>query len=448
MPVSHTFPGLVRVISSGVGLGASLALIAVCLPAGAATTAPLMREFIGINGHTVQFNPELYRPVCRVVRDYHPVEWDLAGDTSVLPNFPFAKNRVDWGRVYGSWQEADWTIDVCLMFESVERPKWRDLETDAREYGRAFAREFGPSGPRRLVDAVEIGNEPGKWSDADYAQMFRAMAGGIRAGDPKLKIATCNLTTGASGDYEKSVTCVEPSPGLVDVLTLHTYAQLEGWPTWRRSFPEDPGLARYLPDVQALAKWRDSHMPGKPIWITEFGYDATTQPQADAGTFAKWVGVTDEQQAQWLVRSLLVFSAMPVERACIYFFNDEDHARVHASSGITRHFQPKPAFHALAHLQRMLGDTRFSRVVRNEPAGLRIQEYRSDAGRIIWAVWSQTGEGRHFNCELGALPGRLERAEQMPLTAAPAPLVIAKGTESLSVPVAESPVYLVFKTRE
>lgn len=35
---------------------------------------PLMRDFIGLNGHTVQFKPELYRPVSGVVRDYHPVE--------------------------------------------------------------------------------------------------------------------------------------------------------------------------------------------------------------------------------------------------------------------------------------------------------------------------------------------------------------------------------------
>jgi len=45
--------------------------------------------------------------------------------------------------------------------------------------------------------------------------------------------------------------------------------------------------------------------------------------------------------AQWLVRSLLVFSAMPVERAYLYFFNDEDQPRFHASAGITRHYQPK-----------------------------------------------------------------------------------------------------------
>ena len=409
-----------------------------------------MRDFIGINGHTVQFKPELYRSVCGLVRDYHPVEWDLGTDSSVLPDFPFAKNRVDWSRVYGSWRAADWNIDACLMFESLKRADWQNLEVDAREYGRAFAREFGPSGQRRLVDSVEIGNEPGKWSDADYARMFRAMAEGIRAGDPKLKIATCNLTTGASGDYEKSVDCVADAPKLFDVLSIHTYAQLEGWPTWRRSFPEDPQLPRYLQDLEALAQWRDVNAPGKPIWITEFGYDSTTQPQEKTGTFAEWLGVTDEQQAQWLVRSLLVFSAMPVERACIYFFNDEDKASVHASSGITRHFQPKPSYHALAHLQGMLGESRFVRVVRDEPAGLRVQEYRKDSGGVTWVAWSQTGTGSRFTCELEGLPGPLERAERMPLTAGPAPLPVVspRGSGRLEMEVDESPVYLVFAVQE
>src|ERR1700677_1422268 len=162
---------------------------------------PLMREFIGINGHTVQFNPELYRPVCGMVRDYHPVEWDLGKETQIAPPFPFAKNHVDWSKVYGSWLDKDWNIDACLMFESIKRSVWKDLAKDAGAYGESFAKEFGPSGERKLVDSVEIGNEPGTWSDEDYSTLFQSMAKGLRAGDPKLKIATCNLTTGKSGQY-------------------------------------------------------------------------------------------------------------------------------------------------------------------------------------------------------------------------------------------------------
>ncbi len=407
---------------------------------------PLMRDFIGINGHTVQFKPELYRPVCGLVRDYHPVEWDLGKETSVLPEFPFAKNRVDWSQVYGSWRERQWSIDACLMFETINRDDWKDLDADAKAYGGAFAREFGPSGNRKLVDSVEIGNEPGKWSDADYTRIFKAMAEGIRAADPKLKIATCNLTTGQSGDYEKSVECVAKFPELFDVLSVHSYAQLEAWPTWRRSFPEDPKLPRYLQDVEALCKWRDAHTPGKPVWITEFGYDSTTKPNATSGDFTKWQGVTDEQQAQWLVRSLLVFSALPVERAYVYFFNDDDQPGLHASAGLTRHFKPKPSFHALAHLQRTLGDCRFQEIVTNQPGHLRIYQYRNSAGKIVWAVWSPTGEGKKFTTTLENLPGKLTDIQRMPLTGdSPAPPSIPADTSGEFVAeVDENPLYLIF----
>ena len=406
-----------------------------------------MRDFIGINGHTVAFKPELYRPVCGLVRDYHPVDWDLGNDSAELPGFPFAKNGVNWQQVYGSWRTNGWNTDVCLMFETVKLADWENLEADARTYGRAFAHGFGPSGRRRLVDSVEIGNEPGKWSDADYTRIFKAMAEGIRAGDPKLKIVTCNLTTGKSGDYEKSVECVAKSPELFDVLNLHTYAQIEGWPTWRRSFPEDPKLPHYLQDVTALCQWRDAHAPGKPVWITEFGYDSSTKEPAKTGDFAKWTGVTDAQQAQWLVRSLLVFSAMPVERAYIFFFNDDDQPSIHGSSGITRHFQPKPSFYAVAHLQRVLGEYRFQRVVTNEPGRLRVQEYGNDSKQIVWAVWSPTGDDKSVTATLDNVPGRMVDAQRMPLTTNPSGRPVANQINpgQVEVQVDESPLYLTFE---
>lgn len=425
-----------------------LICLGLCARAWPSEPRPLLRDFIGLNGHTVQFKPELYQPVCRLVRDYHPVEWDLGKNTAEPPPFPFAKNRVDWSKVYGSWRAKGWDINASLMFESIKRTNWTDIEADAKAYGRAFAREFGPSGTRRLVDSVEIGNEPGQWTDEDYTRIFRALAEGVRAGDPKLKIATCNLTTGKSGKYEKNVDCVAKLPLLFDVLNIHSYAQLENWPTWRRSFPEDPRLPKYLQDIEDLIRWRDSNAPSKPIWLTEFGYDSTTQPPAKAGDFARWVGVTDVQQAQWLVRSLLMFSAMPIERAYIYFFDDNDQASLHASSGLTRNFQPKPSFHALAHLQRTLGDYRFHRVVTNEPGRLRVQEYRHgrDTRRIAWAVWSPTGEGRTVQVTLGQLPGRIFKAEPMSLAPGQSTESAPSSGPAITIEASESPRYLLFES--
>jgi hypothetical protein len=300
-----------------------------------------------------------------------------------------------------------------------------------------------------MVDSVEIGNEPGNWTDADYARIFGAMAQGIRDGDPKIKIATCNLTTGPSGKYEKSVNCVTNHTDLIDVFNVHSYAQLDGWPTWRRSFPEDSKLPRYLQDVDKLCQWRDDNAPGKPVWVTEFGYDSSTKKPPGDGASAKW-GVTDTEQAQWLVRSILVFSALPVDRAYIYFFNDQDQPSLHASSGITRHFQPKPAYHALAHLQQMLGEYRFHGMIRNQSDKVRAQEYRNNSNKIVWVIWSPTGSEMTSTIALHDLPGKLIDAQRMPLTklsdSSSGASISAETTDrGVQLRVDESPAYLVFE---
>ncbi|MDD5351068.1 MAG: hypothetical protein PHQ12_12725 [Chthoniobacteraceae bacterium] len=418
----------------------------------AAPARPLMKDFMGLNGHTVQFKPALYSAAGRLVRDYHPVAWDLPGDTSALPAWPEARNRVNWERVYGSWKESGYVTDVCLMFESVPQVRWKDLAKDSFAYAAAFAREFGPSGKRRLVESVEIGNEPGLWSDEEYRTVFENMARGLRQGDGGLRIATCALTAGPSGRYAKSLACLKGLESLCDVLTMHTYAQLENWPTWRRRFPEDPRLKDYLRDVEALCRLRDESLPGKPVWITEFGYDSTTQPQSQTGDFKQWVGCTDAHQAQWIVRSYLVFSTLPVDRAYLYFFNDEDEAALHASSGLTRHFQPKPSFYAVSHLYRTLGEFRFARIVAREPGKARVQEYAhaSDPKKSVWVLWSPTGEAKTTVYEIKNPPGRMVSVQTMPLTAGEPPDLAGTVTNqggALHVPVGESPVYIVWEAR-
>jgi hypothetical protein len=354
---------------------------------------------------------------------------------------------VSWQQVYGRWREKGWRTDACLMFESIPRDGWKDLAKDAKAYGRAVAKSFGPSSPTPLLESVEVGNEPGKWSDADYATILKAMAEGIREGDPKLKIATCNLTTGKSGGYEKSVACLDGLLPLVDVLNVHSYAQLEGWPTWKRSFPEDPALKNYLPDIEKLCAWRDAYGPGKAVWLTEYGYDSSTKPAPKEGDFSKWEGVDDVRQAQWLVRSALVFSAMPVDRAYVYFFDDKDEPQVHGSSGLTRNFQPKPSFHAMAQLQRVLGECRFKRMVRNDAGECRIQEYAGEDGRTEWAVWSPTGSGRMVKMEIGDLPGGKIQTEEMTLTGKVKSEMLMANGGKVEVQVGEGPVYLVFGGR-
>lgn len=42
---------------------------------GTAGEKPLFREFMGVNGHTIQFKPKLYAPAVRAVRDPRSVHF-------------------------------------------------------------------------------------------------------------------------------------------------------------------------------------------------------------------------------------------------------------------------------------------------------------------------------------------------------------------------------------
>ena len=406
------------------------------------TTRPLMRDFIGLNGHFA-FKPDLYRPTCQLVRNYHPTIWDLGDDTSLPATFPLARNKVDWSVTYGAWKKAGFGIDASLQIDSIPAAKWKNLDADAQAYGEAFAKYFGPSSSD-LVQSAEIGNEPANWDNANYARIFKAMATGLRAGDPKLKIVTAAASAEEKPDqYSKGVAVLDGMTALYDVLNVHTYSFLEGWPTWRRVWPEHANIP-YLKVVQDMTTWRDTHAPGKEIWVTEFGYDAGTGKKG-SGDFARWVGCSETEQAQWIVRSYLMFSSMDVRRAYLYFFNDEDEAQLHGASGITRHFVPKPAFYAMAHLYQTLGDYRFSRVVKQDNDDLFIFEYVNPGKprEPMWVAWSPTGTQREVVRDV-KLPGVVNRAEYMPLKGGDAELAsITNDSNGMAqLPISESPLYI------
>lgn len=338
-------------------------------------------------------------------------------------------------------------MNCSLMFANFPKEQWKDPARDAHAYGKAFARAFGPSSERKRVSSAEIGNEPGHYPDPLYRTIFEAMAKGLREGDARIRISTCATVAGKSHEYAKSLECVKGLEALYDVINVHSYAELEPWPTWKRSHPEDARLD-YLKHIQRAIDWRNVNAPGKPVWLTEFGWDCTTKKPDPKTEFAKWVGVTDEQQAQYLVRSTLVFLTMDLARAYIYFFNDKDEASLHAASGITRNFEPKPSYHALVHLQKTLGDFRLSRVRENRPEELCVFEFshEKDPKRRVIAAWSPTGSGRKTEAKIPLEGARLVRAERMPLAAGDPPaLAPAVQTGVVTVPVEESPIYVILE---
>ncbi len=440
-------------------------LVAFCAASSATaqqpSAKPLLRDFIGINGH-YHFKPELYGQVSRLARNYHDMHWDVKqpGDPITLPT---AVNKVDWKRnVYGPWSKAGFETSLCAQFGQFgaanpeHRAVWANREGWLRDYGKELARYFGPSGREKLCTSIEIDNEPGsKFDNALYRRLFIAMAQGIRAGDPRMKIVTCAVHPGKADEYIKSLDETFAGPDIApyfDAINLHVYATQprdKAPHPWARSYPEDPGID-YLKTVDEALAWRDRHARGKEVWVTEFGWDSCTsaamEKRKDLALKLNWEGVTDEQQAQYLVRSLFCFARRDVARAYLYFYNDDDEASVHAASGITRHFQPKPSFWSLKHLYATLGDYRFVRAVGEIPGEAYVYEFSRGSGHPVWVAWSPTGSGRTKPLRLGSLPGRPQRIERMPLAEGAAERIEWRhvGGGTIQFDLTESPAYIFF----
>lgn len=445
-------------------------------PAAATTvpSKPLFKDFMGLNGHFT-FKPELYRQVGRLIRNYHNLNWDVKQPGDAL-TVPICVNGVNWKNdVYGRWQQAGYDTDLCIQFSGFQADAsdyqrfWSGKERWCYDYGKAMAAYFGPSGREKLCASIEIGNEPGsKFNRALFKSIFMQMASGIREGDPRIKILTPAVQARQGDEYSQDLRGIYAEKDILplyDVINLHTYASIErkspSESPWNRSYPEDPAIA-YLPVVDEAIAWRHANAPGKEIWITEFGYDACT-PEAmkrRTGWFLKldWQGATDLQQAQYLVRSFLAFAERDVQRAYIYYYNDDDSPSVHGCAGLTRKFAPKMSFWAIKQLYELLGNYRFKRVVKKNPGELSIDEFESggDDGRIIWAAWSPTGARTHekdrytpreTRATLPDLPALPVKVLGMATAEGDPPQSAWKkiGPAAIELPISESPTYILME---
>lgn len=433
---------------------------------------PLMKDFMGINGHYT-FKPELYSKNCRLVRNYHSINWDVnqPGDKATLP---VCVNKVNWiNNCYGTWKQNGFETDICIMFgtfsynNSEYKKLWQGKEKGLYTYGYDMAKFFGPSGEQKICTSMEIGNEPGQKFDDDlYKMIFKNIAQGIRAGDKAVKIVTCTAHPRPADDYTKDLNATFNTPEtkqLFDVINVHTYAQIQrennSQSPWNRSYPEDDSID-YLKVVDETIVWKNKNAADKEIWVTEFGYDACTpgamNNRKDWAKKLDWQGVSDLMQAQYLVRSFMVFAERDIERAYLYFYDDNDAPGVHGCAGLTRNFQPKISYWSIKHLYETLGDYRFSKIIKKEKGNVYIYEFRngSNPRKAIWVAWSPTGAQSHtkdnytpreIEVTLSRLPGKPSRVVQMPTQDGPAPEVkwTSAGTGQIKLKIGESPVYIM-----
>ena len=175
---------------------------------------------------------------------------------------------------------------------------------DAASYA-AFVGSLAPRYKGR-VEAYEIWNEadepafwPGAPDPAGYVALLKASHAAIKKADPAAKVVFSPLT---GNNYDFVAAAYEHgAKDHFDAMAVHTdTACAVAGPT--EFYRENDRLARFVfLGYRTVRETMLAHGDDKPIWMTEFGWSATSR-RCDRGRWAgqKDAGVPEPKQAQFL----------------------------------------------------------------------------------------------------------------------------------------------------
>ena len=290
---------------------------------------PTMDRLIGVNAF-IDDPIERIAPPGGFVREYHPWGWDVEGKDHALrfqPSGAAGGNAWSFDDYYRKLKAAGCEVVPCIqqaptwMFGTAredDKPRVRGSDpTNPATYRRHAAHLFQYAaryGARKLPDAaltlapgqprvsglgllgwIENWNEPDKtwWGrasrfdpeelaamcsadyDGDQGRMGPGV--GVKAADPAMRLALGGLA-GLDLGYLKAMKrwsdAHRDGSFPADALNLHHYSSTAGEQGFTKETVALSPEADHLKEkMEAIVAWRDKELPGKAVWLTEFGYD-------------------------------------------------------------------------------------------------------------------------------------------------------------------------------
>ena len=144
-----------------------------------------------------------------------------------------------------------------------------------------------------------------------------------------------------------------------DIINFHHYCT-RGSGTSRGICPEHETYG-LKPTVEQWQAWRDTHAPGMPLWLTEFGWDT----YKSASGQSSYVYAGEQSQANYLLRSLFLLMGYGIDKAFVFFDKDpnSESTQQYSSCGIltdkAHGLEAKTSYYYLATMQNRVGDYTF-----------------------------------------------------------------------------------------
>ena len=478
-------------------------------PAPISRKNPQMGDFVGVNGFVDDPYPILEN-AAGTVREYHNWQWNEGDQDTSYTGFPqnqyaFAPSWVpsfNFDDYYTELKNRGVTVAPCLQTTPPyirgdrhpdikplypgEDASYPENYREHADYLFQYAARYGSQNvadsllklradqPRKsgmnLLRYVENWNEPEKWwrgeegqfdpfefaamSSADYDGHLGSLGAnvGLKNADSSLKMVMGGLA-GLNLQFIESMRLWSEfnrqGSFPADVLNFHHYSNDAGGQRGQATQGISPEADSLKQKLKKLVAYRDKWLPGKEIWLSEFGYD--TNPRSAQGV--RPVGDNDvyEVQAQWLVRSYLEIAAAGIDRAMMYMTRDiyEENPTRYNSSGLTHEkwtdHEPKKSYYYVSALRHLLANFRFSRELNSGDSRVNFYEFNHDRGdSLAYAVWCNTTQDTELPAFKLGLPdaARAYLYQLKDGVLHPSDSLLPVQNDSVVVPVSERPVFL------
>ncbi|MFB2121343.1 hypothetical protein [Parapedobacter sp. 2B3] len=281
-----------------------------------------------------------------------------------------------------------------------------------------------------LIKYIECNNEPDRWwkgakaqqSAEEYAANLSAFYDGhqgklgpgvgVKSADPNMIVVMGGLA-GPDPDFVRKMVawCLEnrglKSDGSVDlcfdVVNYHHYSNN------KQSDWSAPGIRGEAPEIsespkvaQRFVEMANDDLGGMEVWVTELGYDNNPNSPQRALAIAKSNKSIAETQADWSIRSCLMYARLGIQRIHFYMLNDVNinSSTQYSSSGfVDARGSRRPALDYVLQTRALLGEYHYSRTLATDPF---VDLYELDGKKIyVLVVPDEIGREATYELEVG-----------------------------------------------
>ncbi len=316
--------------------------------------------------------PQKFIAVAKNLRSYEPLNWDMLRPQQI-PDFAKmaagggtpAKKWLNWNREYGTWKKDGFHIDITLQFKQENFPDtlWTNPYREAFAFGKAYAVHFCRK--EHLVNMIEIGNEPWDYNTSTYRKILSGMSAGIQSVS-KIPVLPCAVQAyDPHNDNNNYIARYLNTSSAKNVtgLNTHIYSYVFQENGKRTAVnPEDPRSGTW--SLSNLVRFRNINMPGKPVYVTEFGFDSNGAGENCTHSEC----VSEKTQAVYGVRMAMILWRLGARQFYWYYFaNIPYKSFLHNRSGLCGSyktgFREKLSFKTFAFLQQAIGHFHFEKII-------------------------------------------------------------------------------------